>query len=162
MTQLLAATLGGLLIALGAIGCVVPVIPGPVIAYAALWVPYAMGLPVDWAHIGVGTAVLAAITVADYVLPAVVARKFKCSKAGVTGCLVGTFAGLFFMPLGILLGPFAGTVLGELVVGKGLASSLKGGFGAFVGFVLCLIGKFAVVAIFAYWFASSLSMAVPE
>ena len=156
MTQLIAATLGGLLIALGAIGCVVPVIPGPAIAYVALWVPCAMEMPADWPHIGVGMAILVVVTVADYVLPAVVARKFKCSKAGVTGCFIGTFAGLFFMPLGILLGPFVGTVAGELLSGKGFGSSLKGGIGAFVGFVLCLIGKFATVAVFAYWFVRSL------
>jgi len=145
----------GLLILLGAVGCVVPVLQGPLLAYAALWLLALCGMDVLNMLVFGGIAVAVAMAV-DYVLPMAFAKKFKCSKAGVVGCLVGTVAGLFFMPLGIVLGPFLGTVAGELLVGKSLGASLKGGFGAFLGFVACLVVKLAAVAYIAYLCMSEL------
>jgi len=155
MTALI-AILGGLLVLLGLIGCVVPVLPGPLLAYAALWLCVAFGVPTSTEHLVFGgVAVLVAMAV-DYILPTLFAKKFKCSKSGVFGCMLGTVVGLFFMPLGIVVGPFLGTVAGELIVGKSLGSSLKGGVGAFFGFIACLLVKFAAVTLIAYWFATAL------
>lgn len=39
------------------------------------------------------------------------------------------------MPIGILVGPFLGAFLGELIAMKSIAAALKGGFGAFLGFL---------------------------
>jgi uncharacterized protein YqgC (DUF456 family) len=51
-------------------------------------------------------------SVLDYVVPAFGARKFNCSKLGILGCAVGTVVGIAFFPLGLLLGPFLGAVVG--------------------------------------------------
>jgi len=146
---------GWLLIALGFVGCVVPVLPGPLLAYAALWLLALCGIPPGTDRLLLGGGAVAVAMVVDYVLPTIFAQKFRCSKAGVVGCVVGTVAGLFFMPLGIVLGPFLGTVAGELVVGKSLGASLKGGLGALLGFVACLVVKFAAVAYSAYLFMAA-------
>ena len=145
--------LAGLLLLIGFIGCVVPVLPGPIIGYCGLLVliptercPSALVL------VTMGL-VVAAVTVADYVVPAIGARKFDCSRWGTVGCFVGTIIGLFFVPVGILLGPFLGAFLGELIAMKPIGAALKGGFGAFLGFLsgvfLKLLACVAMSVVFA-------------
>ena len=153
--------LGALLLLVGAVGCVVPVIPGPILAYVALWVFVPVdGGPSMQARIAGGALVLV-VTVIDYVLPSFCAKKFKCSRWGVFGCFAGSIVGLFFMPFGILLGPFLGTIAGELIAGKNMGSSLRGGFGALLGFVLCLGLKLFSVGAFACWFFHALPPLAP-
>lgn len=48
---------------------------------------------------------------------------------------MGTFAGLFFGPLGIIAGPFIGAVIGELLSVKSIEDAIKSGIGSFVGFI---------------------------
>ena len=156
MVQLLTAVVGGLLVLLGLVGCVVSVLPGPLLAYSSLWVLVAFGSSPGAERLAAGGAIVAAAMVVDYVLPSVVARRFKCSGWGVFGCFAGTVAGLFFLPLGLVLGPFLGTVAGELVAGRGVGASLKGGFGSLLGFAMCLMVKLGAVGLFAAWFFGSL------
>lgn len=156
MNQVLTMAIGGVAMLLGLIGCFVPVLPGPMIAYAALWVLYAFGCPLTTAQLVVGAVVLVVVTVVDYVLPSVCAKRFKCSGWGVFGCFAGSVVGLFFLPLGIVLGPFLGTMAGELIAGKNLAASVRGGFGALLGFVLCLGLKLAAVGLYAWWYFACL------
>ena len=150
--QIVLVAVGAIVMLVAAVGCFVPVLPGPLIAYAALWVPFAFGYPMSIERLAVGAAVVVAVVVVDYILPAVCAKKFSCSRWGVFGCLVGSIVGLFFLPLGIVVGPFVGTVVGELIAGKALAASLKGGVGALLGFVVCLALKLAAVGLFAWWY----------
>lgn len=140
----------------GFVGCFVPVLPGPAIAYAALWILVLLGYPPSTSQLAVGAGMLVVVTLVDYILPSVCAKKFKCSRWGVFGCFVGSIVGLFFLPLGIILGPFLGTVVGELIAGKNLASSVRGGFVALVGFVFCLGLKLASVGLYAWWYFARL------
>ena len=127
--------LAGLLLLIGFIGCVLPVLPGPIIGYCGLLVliPTAK-CPSTLVLVTMGL-VVAAVTVADYIVPAIGAKKFNCSRWGTCGCFVGTIVGLFFAPVGILVGPFLGAFLGELIARKPIGAALKGGFGAFLGFL---------------------------
>jgi len=150
------ALIGGVTTVLGLVGCFVPVLPGPAIAYATLWILFAFGCSPSPVTLGIGAVVLVAVTLVDYVLPSVCAKKFNCSRWGVFGCFAGSIAGLFFMPLGLILGPFLGTVAGELIAGKAVAASLRGGLGALLGFVLCLGLKLAAVGLFAWWYFACL------
>jgi len=136
---------------LGIVGCFVPVLPGPAIAYAGLWILVALGCPPPTSHLAIGAGVLVVVTLVDYIVPSLCAKKFKCSGWGVWGCFIGSIVGLFFLPFGIVLGPFIGTVAGELIAGKEIASSLRGGIGALLGFVVCLGLKLASVGLFAWW-----------
>lgn len=136
----------------GFAGCFVPALPGPAISYAALWFLYAMGYPPSTSRLVVGAVVTIAVSVVDNILPSLFARKCKCSRWGVFGCFAGGIIGLFFMPFGILLGPFIGTVAGELVSGKKAAESLRGGLVSLIGFVFCLWLKLVAVGLFAWWY----------
>lgn len=125
----------GVLLLTGLVGCVIPVIPGPVLAYGGLL----LMIPSDrspsvFALVSFGVLVALA-TVMDYVVPALGAKKFDCSKWGVWGCTVGTVVGMFFLPVGLLLGPFLGAFVGELLAKKPVGKALYGGLGAFLGFL---------------------------
>ena len=91
--------------------------------------------------LAVALAFVVVVTVLDYVVPALGARKFNCGKLGVFGCVVGTIVGLFFMPIGLLVGPFLGAMIGELISGKELRQSLKGALGAFLGYAAGILLK---------------------
>lgn len=81
------------------------------------------------------------------------ARRFGGSRAGSLGATIGIFVGLFFGPWGILLGPFAGAIIGELLhdsTDKGRA--FKVGIGSFLAFAVgtgikltAAIGMFVLV-----------------
>jgi uncharacterized protein YqgC (DUF456 family) len=140
-----------ILLVLGLLGCVVPVLPGPALSYSALLILLPSSFPpsVETCVVfGVGCAV---VLLLDTVVPAIGAKKFKCSKWGVIGSVVGTVVGMFFGLLGLLLGPFLGAVAGELMSGKKFSESMKGGFGAFVGFVFGVVLKAVYCAVCAGW-----------
>ena len=127
--------LAGLLLLIGFVGCVVPVLPGPIIGYCGLLVLIPTEKCPSTLMLVTMGLVVAAVTVADYVVPAIGAKKFNCSRRGTVGCFVGTIVGLFFVPIGILVGPFLGAFLGELIAMKPIGAALKGGLGAFLGFL---------------------------
>ena len=146
---------GGVLLALAFIGCVVPCLPGPILGWGALlslaFTRFAM--PTLWlvvAGVAAGLVILL-----DYVVPAYGAKKFNCSRWGVVGCVLGTLAGMFFLPLGILLGPFIGACFGELVAGRTFGLALKGGLGAFLGFLSGVFLKLCAVCAFTGLFVWS-------
>ena len=58
-------------------------------------------------------------------------------------------AGLFFLPVGVLAGPFLGAFAGELIARKGVGHAALGGLGAFLGFLCGLLAKLAVCAAMA-------------
>ncbi len=122
----------------GVIGCVVPVIPGVVLAWAGLWMARMCdGSTVTTAQLLVWLAITVAVTAADYVLPGWMVRRFGGSRAGSIGATVGVIAGMFFGPAGILLGPFAGAVAGEyLNDSRDLGRAVRVGMGSFVAFVV--------------------------
>ena len=64
-----------------------------------------------------------------------------------------TFAGIFILgPVGILLGPFAGAYLGELIAGGNQAHALKSAYGALIGLVVGSAFKLIVgISMFVYF-----------
>ena len=134
----------GALLLTGLVGCVIPVIPGPVLAYGGLLLMIPSDRPPSlFALISFGVLVALAV-VMDYVVPSLGAKKFDCSKWGVWGCAVGTVVGMFFFPVGLLLGPFLGAFVGELLAKKPVGKALYGGLGAFLGFLSGVFLKIVV------------------
>ena len=142
-----AAAGASLLLLLGLAGCVIPVIPGPVLSYAAMLLLLPTRFSPSIGECAVFGAACAGVLVLDYVVPAMGAKKFNCSRWGVVGCMIGTVVGMFFGAPGLVLGPF----LGEIAVGKGFTSSMRGGLGAFLGFVFGVLLKVVYCVICAGW-----------
>lgn len=152
MTDVALTGLGAILIVVGFIGCVIPVLPGVVAGFAALLCLCPTEAALSSTQLVVaGVAAVIAFAL-DYVLPSMTAKKFNCSRWGAFGCFAGTLVGAFFFPLGIVLGPFLGAMLGELVAGRGMSQAFRGGVGAFLGFLFGTFAKMAVIALDAYWF----------
>lgn len=137
------------LFGVGVAGCVVPVLPGPLAAYAGflclLGTPRTPGLK---AAAAMG-AVAAGVTVLDMVIPGWGAKRFKCSKWGAWGSVIGGLAGVFFFPAGLVAGPFLGALAGELIAGRRLGAAAWSGVGALAGFLCGVAVKLAACALMA-------------
>ncbi|OHB60585.1 MAG: hypothetical protein A2167_07935 [Planctomycetes bacterium RBG_13_46_10] len=146
----------GLIVALvGLIGCILPVIPGPPLSYASLFI---LSIAKKWEPFSITFliimgALMVAVTLVDYVFPVVGAKRYGASKAGVWFSIIGMLIGLFFIPpWGMFLGAFAGALSGELLVGKRGVRALQAGWGVFIGNMVGIGFKlaFSGVVIFFY------------
>ena len=157
--EILYIATGWILLTIGFIGCFVPILPGPPIAYLALFIAKVVG---DRSQPTASVFVIAMIavilvTVLDFIIPTIGAKHFKCSKAGTIGCLVGTIVGLFFLPFGVIVGPFAGALIGEAsIAGKNLSGAILGAAGALVGFLLGTLTKLLCCGYLTYLFLTSI------
>ncbi len=149
---------GALFMIAGILGCIIPVLPGPPLSYAGLLLlhftdkyQFTPRFLIIW---GIVTVVAFAL---DYIIPAWGTKKFGGSRFGVWGSIIGLFAGLlFFPPFGIIVGPFAGAVIGELVAGQNTESALKSGFGSFAGLLLGTLIKLTVSGLMLWHFIKML------
>ncbi|GAB1307718.1 hypothetical protein KH5_04010 [Urechidicola sp. KH5] len=110
----------------------------------------------DWTFLGITLAVSIFVWGIDYVIPAWGTKKFGGSKYGVWGTMIGLILGLiFFPPFGIILGPFFGALVGELIYNsKDGKRALKAAIGSFIGFLLSTGLKFGTSLVFVYFFLS--------
>jgi len=146
--------LGFILIFFGLIGCFAPIIPGPPLSFIALILlqitdkkPFSTDLLLI---LGIVTFV---VTILDYLIPIWGTKKFGGSKQGVWGSTIGLILGLFFFPpLGIIIGPFIGAFVGELLVGKKSNIALKSALGSFIGFLLGTLAKFVTSGVMTWYF----------
>jgi uncharacterized protein YqgC (DUF456 family) len=147
--------LGILLVVAGILGTVLPALPGAPLVFAGLFVAaWAEGFEkVGWLTLGV-LAVLTLLTVAvDFLAASLGAKRVGASWLALAGAGLGMLVGLFFGLPGIILGPFAGAVLGEYAARRDWAQARKAGFGTWLGLLIGVAGKltliFTMVGIFA-------------
>lgn len=122
----------------GIAGCIVPAVPGVVLSYAGLLcIRLTASAEISAQALWLWLFITLAVSAADYFLPAWMTRRFGGSRAGAIGATIGVFAGFFlFPPFGIVLGPFFGAVLGELLNDRtDPGKALLVGFGSFLSFV---------------------------
>ncbi len=142
--------LSGLLILLGFAGVVLPAIPGAPLALVGLLIfkLFSGDCGFGWEVIIIAGVFVLIGAILDYVLPISLTKKFGGSKYGVFGAIIGLIVGLFFPPIGFVVGPFLGAFLAELAfASKDMKGALKAAIGSFVGFlittgydlILCLI-----------------------
>ena len=139
------------LIVLGIVGCIVPMLPGTPLSYAGiLLLHFTDQVQFTTTQLIVWLIVVVILQVLDYITPMLGSKYSGGTTYGNRGCIAGTIVGLFFMPWGIILGPFIGAVIGELLGGSDINHALKAGLGAMVGFVLGTLLK--VIAGFYFLF----------
>jgi len=136
---------------LGLLGSFLPILPGPPLAWLGLLCLYFIpDTGISSRELSLHGAVVAGITVLDYYIPIWGTKQFGGSKAGVRGATIGLVVGLFFAPLGIILGPFVGALLGELAAGSNQQQALRSAMGSFLGFLAGTLLKLAY-AIYVLW-----------
>ena len=157
--QTLYYVLAVILILVGIAGVILPALPGLPLVFAGMLLAAWAG---DFQQIGwltlVVLGVLTLVSVAvDFFATMVGAKRVGASRKALLGAVVGTFAGLFFGPVGLFAGPFVGALLGELWHGRELGKAAKVGLGTWLGILLGTVLKlglaFAMLGLFAFaWF----------
>ena len=144
---------------IGIIGSVVPILPGPALSFVGLLCAYLSdGSSISKGMLWMWGAITAVVSVMDYILPGYFSKVFGGSKAGITGATLGVFVGLFMGPIGIILGPFAGAVLGEMLnQHRTLDEAVKVGFGSLISFIVGTGLKLVVAGMMTYYIAQDLA-----
>lgn len=131
---------------IGLLGSFIPVLPGPPFTYIGLlfmhWTRFA-----EYSTNFLLTFLFLTflITFVDNILPAWMTKKFGGSRYAVWGAFLGLIVGLFFPPLGVLVGSFASAFAGELLLSrKPLGRALKIGMASFAAFIIGTGAKFTL------------------
>jgi hypothetical protein len=124
------------LLLVGLIGSVVPLLPGPFLIFIAgiLHTVLRPEAGMSWQGIVVLSLLLVASYVVDVAAGAMGARWFGASRWGIAGVFVGGLIGLFFAPIGFVIGPLAGGLVFELIFAKKrMAPAVKSTWGTLLG-----------------------------
>ena len=157
--QTLYYVLSVILILVGIAGVILPALPGLPLMFAgmllAAWAGDFQRIE-GWWFIPLAILMLVSIAV-DFFATMLGAKRVGASRKALLGAVVGTFAGLFFGPVGLFAGPFVGALLGELWHGRELGKAAKVGLGTWLGILLGTVLKlglaFAMLGLFAFaWF----------
>lgn len=120
----------------GLLGTILPILPGAILIYGGMLL---YGFMTKFATLDTNFFLLQALVLVlvfsvDFVASAAGTRRFNGSKQAAWGAIIGTILGLiFFGPLGIVIGPFLGAVVAELVRGIQINQAIRVGFGTLVG-----------------------------
>lgn len=152
MTGLIIAVI---LFVLGFLGTILPALPGPILVWAGMLV---YGYFVNFENLPVlfyllQALVVGLIYVVDYLSVVLGAKKYGGSRYAAWGAAAGTLVGLVTLgPLGVIVGPFAGAVLVELITGRTSQQAVKVGIGTIIGFLGGTFVKLLMEIIMIIWF----------
>ncbi len=139
----------------GLAGSFLPVIPGAILIWVGMLV---YGILTKFATLGtaffIGQALAAALVYSvDYLAGAYGAKRFGGSQYAFYGSIIGTVVGLIFLgPAGIIFGPFAGAIIGELLNQKPLDEAFRISVGTMLGLLSGTIIKLVIQIIMIIWF----------
>ena len=142
----------------GLVGCVLPVIPGPPLSFIGLLLlHFSKYAEYRFEFLLMFGLIAVIVTVLDYLVPIWGTKKFGGSKAGMWGAAIGLVLGLIFLPpLGIIIGPFAGAVIGEALTGKETAKAFRAGLGSLLGLMMGIGLKLAASVTMTFYFVKDL------
>ncbi len=148
--------LAAVLVVVGIAGVILPALPGLPLVFAGMLLAAWAG---DFQKIGwlplivLGGLTLLSVAV-DFLATMLGAKRVGASRKALLGAVIGTFAGLFFGPLGLIAGPFVGALLGEFWHGRELGQAAKVGLGTWLGLLVGSVLKlglaFAMLGLFAF------------
>ncbi len=149
---------------LAIIGSLLPVLPGPLLAYIAfILLQLTSKDPFSATFLLIRACIIILLMILDYVVPSRGTKKFWGTKWGVCGSTIWLIVWVIILPiLGITLGPFGliwliggpfvGAYLGERFGGKQNTHALRSARGSFIGFVTGSLLKIVVSVIMAGYF----------
>jgi uncharacterized protein len=144
------------LLVAGAVGCVVPILPGHLILLIAVIAHRLMlgeAAGVAWWSFVVLVLLMAISQTFEILSGAAGSKWFGGTRWGAIGALIGGLAGFFFFPIGLLLGPLIGAFLFEMAFAKQQARpAVISGVGSVVGTMSGLVCKIVVGILMTGWF----------
>ena len=152
--------IAGLFMLLGIMGSVLPVLPGVPLSWIGLLIFFLIpGVGVNYLFLGITLAVTILIYVLNLIIPALGTKKFGGSRKGMIGATIGLIIGIFApIPFAILIFPFVGAFIGEIINKSDSRTAGKAAFGSFVGLLASsfmeFIVTFAFLILFLYQFWS--------
>ncbi|MFO7173820.1 MAG: DUF456 family protein [Bacillota bacterium] len=135
MAKMIPVGLATLALLVGTAGTLLPGLPGlPLMGLAVLaygwWEGFAAISP---GYLAFVAGLIALAMAGEHWARAWGTRRFGGTAWGAWGAVAGSILGLFFLPLGLVAGPFAGAVAGELLAGRRAGQALRAGVGGVVG-----------------------------
>ncbi len=142
---------------IGIVGSFLPVLPGPSISWVGLlFLYYTDTVPANYWVLGITLIII--VTILDYTIPAKGTKHFGGTKYGVWGTNIGLVGGLFFPPIGFIIGPFVGAFIGEMIYNsQDKKQAFKAAIGSFIGFLASTFIKifvcisFFIVFLYLVW-----------
>ncbi|MCR6546178.1 DUF456 domain-containing protein [Dehalobacterium formicoaceticum] len=120
----------------GLLGTVLPVLPGAILIFAGMLI---YGFMTRFAALDVPFFILQGLIViiiflVDYIASAAGTKRYGGSKQAAWGSVIGTILGVIILgPIGIIIGPFVGAVVVELIRGIKMIPAVRAGFGTIMG-----------------------------
>ena len=153
--------LAAILVTLGVLGTVLPVLPGILLVFGGLFLA---AWAQDFTRVGwVGLALVGVLALlgfaAAFVASLLGAKRVGASPRALLGAAIGGFFGIFLGLPGILLGPFIGAVVGELMARGGWSQATKVGIGTTLGLLFAAVAKlvlaFLMIGTFAAFYVAN-------
>ena len=127
----------------GLAGALLPALPGPPLSFLGLLLLLLCdNNEIDTLPIVIAGIMAVAITIFDYVAPLWLTKKKGGTKYGMWGATIGMIVGIFAGPLGIVIYPFIGAFIGELMAKAPTEKALRTAFDSFAAFMLTTGMKF--------------------
>ena len=147
-----------LLLVAGIAGCILPMLPGVPLAYAGMLLLHLTDKIHFTTHqLIIWLIVVIVLQVVDYITPLLGSKYSGGTSFGNRGCMAGTLLGMFFMPWGVIVGPFLGAVAGEMMGGQDLSHAIRAGIGTLLGF---LFGTLLKVIVCFYFLVQGISVLI--
>ena len=147
--DILLIILASLFMLVGLLGCILPALPGPPLSYIGfLLLHFTDKIQFSATQIIVLLLLVIIAQIIDYFIPVLGSKYSGGTKWGSWGAFIGSVIGLFFLPWGLILGPFLGAMVGELFGDADIKSALRSGVGALLGFLLGTVMKLALCMYF--------------
>ena len=157
MSDYILLILAILLMILGIVGCLVPMLPGPPFSFfGILMLHFSKFGNFSSTELFTFGAITVGVTIMDYIVPRLGARKLGGSKYGIRGATVGLAIGIFLGPLGIILGPLIGAFIGEMIFKDQFGYAIKAGLGSLIGFMAGIGLKLAASFVMIFYFVKEL------
>ena len=154
MIEIIAIIVASLFFLIALVGTLLPILPGaPLIILGMLVYGLIAGFGnLRFSFFLIQVLLALAVIGVDYLFTAMGSRYFGGSKAAPWGAAVGLLIGLFFFPIGLLIGPFLGAALADLLVKRRTDQAIKSGIGASLGFLSALPIKLIIETAMIAWF----------
>ncbi len=152
--DLIILALAAILMLVGILGSFLPMLPGIPVSWTGLLLLHLTSvIPVNYTFLGITLLVTIIIFALQYAIPALGTKYLGGSKKGMYGATIGLVAGIFIpIPFAILIAPFVGAYLGEILNKADSRTALKAASGSFIGLLASTFMEFVVTGIFLMLF----------